>query len=375
MTSFLLASCATFAPPERGTQDLPLPESFTLYGPAVSFPERWWEGFGSEELCGLVQQALDGNFTLQQAVARLRQAAAVAKRAGAVRRPELDFNAEASVTRTHRDAGESPPLMDTAAQKLNALNTLLGGAGPGANAGGNAAASTSALGAAASAVQSVQTRVQGLDALLSAPPASETTFTAESYLLGLTTSYELDLWGRLSAAHRSARLDLEATREDLYTAMQTIAGQVVLTWLDTLVEKQGLGVVRDQLATNKTNLELIELRYRKGMATALDVFQQRQAVAQAAAAIPPLEARLETLTHELAVLLGKPPRADLGLADGAFPEAGPLPAQGIPADLLARRPDVRAAGLDQYFKREQDGTTELIGDPPSGWRLVNQGKD
>jgi len=338
----LLASCVTFPPPNRGTEELPLPSSFALYGPTVPSPDRWWQVFGSDELNRLVEEALSGNFTLQQAVARIRQAGAIAKQTGALRWPELNFNADASVTRTHTDTGESTPIWDTATQKLNALNTLLGGGATPTSAGGG---TTTALSSAQSALRYAQSGIQAAETLAADPPSSEMTTTTESYALGLSASYELDLWGRLQASHQSAQLDFEASREDLFAAMQTIVGQVVLTWLDILQYRQILEVAREQLEANETTLELVELRYRKGMATALDVFQQRQAVAQVEATIPPLEAQLETLQHELAVLLGKPPRSDLALAADAFPEIGAVPEQGIPADLLALRPDVRASGF------------------------------
>ena len=335
----LLASCATFDPIERGVDDVPLPESYALYGPSAPVPEKWWEGFGSEELNRLVAESLNDSFTLEQAVARIRQAWAAAKQTGALRWPEVGYAGDAGTTRTHTDTGASTSTLSVASQKLSALNTLLGGGSPGSGA------ATTAAGAAAAALQSAQSRLQAAKTLLSDAPSSETTFTTESYLLGLSASYELDLWGRLRASDRSAQLSFEATREDLYTAMQTLTAQVVLTWLDILQYQQVLEVVRKQLEANQTTLELVELRYRKGRATALDVYQQRQAVAQTQAMRPPLEAQLETLLHQLAVLLGKYPRTDLKLTADVFPETGPLPDQGLPADLLARRPDVRAAGL------------------------------
>jgi NodT family efflux transporter outer membrane factor (OMF) lipoprotein len=130
--------------------------------------------------------------------------------------------------------------------------------------------------------------------------------------------------------------------------MQTVAAQTVLTWLDLLMYGRVIDVVHRQLDANRTSLELVELRFRMGLATALDVFQQRQAVARSESLLPPYEARLEVLRHELAALLGEPPRTGLDIATAEFPSLPPLPELGLPADLLARRPDVRAAGLRLY---------------------------
>ena len=155
----------------------------------------------------------------------------------------------------------------------------------------------------------------------------------------------MDLWGRVHARRQAALLDLEASREDMYAAMLSLTGTVARQWLAIAARKQELLLVWEQLALNKTSLELMELRFRNGMATALDVFQQRQIVAQTESLIPALEEALQTAHYELAVLLGKAPRDETPVLADSLPATGPLPDPGLPADLLARRPDVRAAGL------------------------------
>jgi NodT family efflux transporter outer membrane factor (OMF) lipoprotein len=174
---------------------------------------------------------------------------------------------------------------------------------------------------------------------------NDETVTTQSGSLTLVSSYELDFWGRVRARQRSALLDLEESQENLYTAMLTLASEVALKWLEVISVNLQIELLHEQLETNRTILELIELRYLKGIATALDIYQQRQALAETEAAYPPFESRLQTLQHELAVLVGKPPRTDLGLRATVLPELKALPEIGIPADILGRRPDIRAAGL------------------------------
>ena len=163
--------------------------------------------------------------------------------------------------------------------------------------------------------------------------------------LTLASSWELDFWGKISATRKAALLDMEASREDLYAAAITLSAEVTLRWLEIIAVKRQLALYAEQLDTNRTILELIELRYRKGLANVLDVYQQRQALAEIEAGFPQLEAQLQTLLHEVAVLCGKPPRSELGLAADRFPELPAFPGTGVPADLLAKRPDIRAAGL------------------------------
>jgi NodT family efflux transporter outer membrane factor (OMF) lipoprotein len=169
--------------------------------------------------------------------------------------------------------------------------------------------------------------------------------TDSSRSLTLVSSWELDFWGRIRAEHRSALLETEASREDLYSAALTLSSEMTLKWLEVISVRRQLKLFEEQLETNRTILELIELRYLKGLANVLDIYQQRQVVAEIEAGFPQLEAQLQTLFHEIAVLCGKLPRAEMGLTAENFPEFNAQPETGVPAALLSKRPDVRAAGL------------------------------
>ena len=276
LVAVLLTSCSHIPEEKNASPGIELPETFSIYEGSERVQERWWEGFGSDELNSLLDDALEGNLTLKESTARLGQSRALAVKAGADRLPDLRLTAALSETR--RDS-------------------------------------------------------------------SATNASDSSKSLTLASSYELDLWGRVSASHRSAILDVEASQEELYTVAITIASEVTLKWLETISVRRQLALLDEQLKTNQTILKLMELRYLKGFATALDIYQQRQILAETVAAFPALQARLQTLVHELAVLTGKQPRADLGLSAAEFPEIEDLTDTGVPADLLANRPDVRAAGL------------------------------
>ncbi len=173
---------------------------------------------------------------------------------------------------------------------------------------------------------------------------SGTSISAEAYSLGLASSYELDLWGRLQAERQAATLDVAATREDLNTAALSIAAEVAVRWLRTISSRMQKELLEKQLRTNETILELVQLRFRNAMVSGLDVYQQRQVVENVKAEIPLVEEKEKLLLHELAVLLGKPPGASLNIISTRFPELPSLPPFGLPADLLSARPDIRAAG-------------------------------
>ncbi len=281
VTLALAASgCSPFAPGGRLDEAGPLPETFSIYGSGAEAPSRWWEAFGAPELDALVQEALAGNISIQEAWARLRQARAEAVQAGAGLYPEVTLDAGASSSRVHTagDAGGSD------------------------------------------------------------------TRSVEDYGIGFSSSYEIDLWGRVRSGREAAQLTASATREDLNAAAMTLAAGVVARWLKIIAQRQEIDLLAEQLRINQTFLELVELRYRKAMVSSLDVYQQKQIVEQVRSQIPLAQAEERLLQHELAVLLGKPPRFDLRIRQKDLPPLAPIPDTGLPADLLAARPDVRAAG-------------------------------
>jgi len=165
----------------------------------------------------------------------------------------------------------------------------------------------------------------------------------DTYELGLAASYELDLWGRVRSTRRAAALDAAASELDLATAAMTLSAEVVLRYLDLLEARQTRAVLEEQAATNRETLDLIELRFKRGRATALDVLQQREILVRSEALLPLQRGREQTLLSALAVLQGRAPGESPPVAAAALPAMPPLPEAGLPADLLARRPDLRAA--------------------------------
>ena len=206
--------------------------------------------------------------------------------------------------------------------------------------------------ARAAAVQAGASLYPELDAFGSAETArrdsaggSSGSAGSQNYELGLTASYEVDLWGRVRSQREAALLDVNATEADLHAAAVSLAAEVALRWVQILSQRLQKQLLEEQLASNSTFLELIELRFRKAMVSALDVYQQKQVVENVRAKIPLVEAQIQLLMHELAVLLGRPPRSGLELNQNQMPSIGQLPPLGLPADLLAARPDVQAAGM------------------------------
>lgn len=283
-----LTGCSLHEVPREPAPPLPtpIPERFSEapQEPAAQQParvERWWTSFGDPELDRLVELAIADNLDLERAAARVRQAEAAREFAGAGQLPTLQAQAGVSGARTVFNLG---------------------------------------------------------------PPIGVRSNEAANYTLGVSAAWEVDLWGRLGHAVDAAELDVAAAREDQSAAALSIAGRVTDLYLQVAGEAALLELLDLQAKSNAKLVELVELRFAQGLATALEVYQQRQQLAALEAQRPLADARLTIARHQLALLLGRTPGA-LALAPGKLPALPPAPAAGVPSEVLLRRPDVRAAML------------------------------
>ncbi len=167
--------------------------------------------------------------------------------------------------------------------------------------------------------------------------------TKNRFGLDLGVSYEVDLWGRVSNAVRAARQDLRASRADLETMATSLSAEVARAWYALAAVREQEALLQAQVEVGRTFQSLVELRFGQGMATAVDVFQQRQQVAALEGQLPALERQEALLRHQLAALVGVAPGSRTFAAATSLPALPPLPSLGVPARLLQARPDLRAA--------------------------------
>ena len=166
---------------------------------------------------------------------------------------------------------------------------------------------------------------------------------AQSAVGSLPVSYEVDLFARRAREHQGAKLDARAAGFDQDTLAISISAETAEAWFDAINARIEVAVVEDQLETDLRFLELVELRYREGLNSAVDVHQQRQRVASQRALLAVSEAQIDLTDQRLSVLLGEAPGRSFPLGDKTLPDIGPTPDVQVPAALLAARPDVRAA--------------------------------
>ncbi|GGB32016.1 RND transporter NodT [Sphingomonas metalli] len=159
---------------------------------------------------------------------------------------------------------------------------------------------------------------------------------------GITASFDLDLFGRLRLASRAARAQLLATAAArdtirLATAATTASGYVTLRALD-----QRLAIARATLAARSDALRIARRRFETGYSSRLEYRQAQAEYAATAQLVPAAELAIARQENALSLLTGDPPRA---IARGRALDRLAIPAipDGLPADLLRRRPDLYQA--------------------------------
>ena len=171
-------------------------------------------------------------------------------------------------------------------------------------------------------------------------------FFDNRYSVGLGLSWELDLWRKIANRAEAATLLAVASRDDAETTALLLSGSVADAWFSIQAQAALVGLLEIQITSSRTLLELVELRYGRGVGTALQVLQQRLQVESVESEVPDILIRLATARNELAVLIGVPPSllVETGLEPGdLLPSLPPTPRLPSPRQLLERRPDLRAS--------------------------------
>lgn len=245
---------------------------------------EWFEVFKDEQLQELVRTALERNYDLRAAVARVSAARANAGITRADQFPTFAASADITTLRTSRNGSSSLPA----------------------------------------SIVPTQNRTFG-EAMLN------------------LVSFEVDIWGRLRRATEAARADLLASKENRKAVVTTLVSDVVTSYFNLLELDLELEISQKTLATRKDSLELIRVREQGGIATLLEVRQGEQLVYNAEQTIPDIERSIAQAENQISLLLGASPapvKRGRRLTDQEQPPEAP---PGLPSSLLERRPDIRAA--------------------------------
>jgi len=174
-------------------------------------------------------------------------------------------------------------------------------------------------------------------------PSYTDDFTGDSSQLAVAATFEIDLWGKLAARNLAAGKSAEASYEELRTLYLSLAAQLADLYYLAVEQRAQLELTDATISSFTETVERVDARYRRGLVPALDLYQARQNLAAAQAARHTFESNLAAAEHAIAVLIGRyPQRQDAGELAQLPTVAESFPT-GIPATLVARRPDLQAA--------------------------------
>ena len=281
----LVAACGTAPPPQRPDLRVDVAAAWSSADTMASQGTGdWWDRLGDEELKKLVDTALEDNLDLIAASARLRAAQGQAKIAGAPLWPQ--FN------------------MGTSGSKRKQV--FVGFPIPGQADG------------------------------------TPTSSTSTSYGVSLDVSWELDLWGRLSAGKAAAVADRQAATAIYVGARESLAGQTAKAWFALVEARRQLELAEATVSNYEVSLSQVEDRYNRGIRPSLDVRLTRTNLATARDQHHFRELLLERAKRQVEVFLGRYPSGSIQMANHLPTLTVRVPA-GLPSDLLTRRPDLVVA--------------------------------
>lgn len=167
--------------------------------------------------------------------------------------------------------------------------------------------------------------------------------TANAFSVGLTASWEPDLFGGTRAAVDAAEADARAAQMSLGDVQVSLAAEVALAYIDVRSAQARLAIAQGNLASQEDTLQIARWRHQAGLVGALDVEQAATSAEQTRATVPQLQTTLAQARHRLAVLTGRTPGALANLGTAPVPLPPDDLVMAFPADTLRQRPDVRQA--------------------------------
>lgn len=295
LCAVLLGGCAAVGPDyERPAVDLPsaYPDARGAGGTTASIDAEWWKLYGDQRLDQLVADALERNADMRLAVARIEEADANLREAGAAFLPEVDLNAVPA--RSRISAKTATPIPSTVPLVRNDIRLSLG------------------------------------------------------------TSFEIDFWGKLRRALEATRALALGSRYARDVVRLSLAGLTSQAYFSLRSLDAQSALARSTLASREETLAMVRHRAQGGIASELDLSQAELARADAAAQLKEFERQRALVEHQLATLTGRLDLA-LPAGDLLALPLPPAPPAGLPSALLQRRPDIRQAEQQLIASNAQIG--------------------
>ncbi len=290
----LAAGCSSTGPELPPAVELELPDSWkgSTTENSESVAVDWWRSFGHAEMERAVDDALTNNPDLAAAAARVVAAEARGRAVAGSRWPAIDFGFQAGRGR----------------------NVLVG---------------------------------------FPSPTGDGLAFTTNQFGASLNLSWEVDLWDRIGSMTRAAMNEFEATASDYNAARLSLAGQAAKTWVTWQAAREQLDLARAAVKLAEDQSKLLKRRFRQGAATAEQVVEAESDISKAVAALLDFEINVDQAARAVELLAGRYPGGmDVEPGEQHLPELPAPPPAGMPAELLARRPDLQSAELRVAAARE-----------------------
>ncbi|NQT03043.1 MAG: efflux transporter outer membrane subunit [Planctomycetes bacterium] len=245
--------------------------------------DKWWEQFGDPTTAMLVRESLENNYSLKAAAARVLQAQAVLTEIHGRRLPDISYNLS----------------RDRSKRSFN-----FGGLGGG----------------------------------------SRFTVMSTTWSQGISVAYILDLFGKLKRSEQAAWAELLATEANEQVLINSMVATVINARVNIATLQRRLAIARANTKSQRKTLGIVERRYEQGLVGPVDIRLARENLAALEVIEPVIELSLITAQNALDELLARRPGStdELPQTLEDLPDLGPVPV-GLPASLLDRRPDVRAA--------------------------------
>lgn len=178
--------------------------------------------------------------------------------------------------------------------------------------------------------------------------------------VGFDVGWELDFWGRFSRAIESSDASYFAAQANYEDVLVLLRAQVADTYFLLRTTEARLRVARENARQQKRNFEITEKLFNSGQNAELDLQQAKTQYLGTLSTIPNFEDQVQRTRNALAVLIGQPPGGlpQLLENEGLIPLVDRAVLQDVPANLLQRRPDVRAAELNVAAQSALIGVAE-----------------
>ena len=167
-----------------------------------------------------------------------------------------------------------------------------------------------------------------------------------SYSTGVSVAYEVDLWGKIAQTSHIKQWEAQASEQDLLSTQLTIEGSVAKLYWQLAYLNQKIQLGEQSVAYARKTLDLVRVQYTAGAVSQLEVLSAERNLASQEATQEDLLQQRMVARNAMAIMFDAPPSAHISDEPQALPNSTPpAMATALPAEVLARRPDLQAAEL------------------------------